>query len=1196
MKAIGRVFAGAVVTACALSLSAAYSADQPAPAAEAPKVEETKPLREQTIYVPYGRIRDVFEKEGRGVFLPYEKFQELWQQARSKHVPEAAVRPPVAVLLVEADNEATVEKDVVLVRARIQIEVLGKGWHEVPLRLRDAAVRSATVDDSPARILFDPDTGYRLLLRSDQDEATRFSLALEYAKAFSKSPGQNSVRFEAPQVPVNRWRIRVPQAGVKVNVHPLIAATEVTAAAEQPPVAPPATPPATATPPTDEPEAAPPPAGEAAPSPPQSPATPPAAPPPAETQILAFVGAAPEVRIDWTPKAEGAAGLEALTSVQSEQEVTIQEGVVRTRVRLAYEITRAELSQLVVEVPADQKVTGVFDPNVRQWDVTAAEDKQTIRVQLFEATRGAQNLTVDLERFVDAVAASELAVPIVRAVGAGRQQGIVVVRLGDELQAETTRQEGLLQLDKAQLPASLQAGNWVFAYRYAALPFELVLKTQKVEPQIRTSELVEAFLAPDQLTYTLAAVLDIQRAGVFQLEVTIPRDVQVRQVRGHETAGATALQVDAHHVDEAEPTRLRINLAARAIGRAGLLVELQKPIDDANLTSPTGQASTVELPLPRLAGRIEHVQGHAIVYAPESLRVNPQKQVGLRGVSFAEALQAVPSVREGRFSELREVLAFAYAQSPVDFSLVVERRKPFVTVRQLLTVRVEAGVVKHEATFFYDVQYSPVKTFRIDVPAAWADKIRNLTPAIREVPLDPQPAGLADSGYVAWGFTGEAEFLGSAVIRLAWEDRQPELAIGQSGEYPLPVLRPMDVDRAWGQVVITKAETLDVHPKPGSTQLRPIDPQHDLMSGASVPDAARAFEFHDPNWSLTVTATRYELQEVKHTSIERALLRMVVTRSDRVAVQALYRTRSAVQRLAVQVPAGAEFDTDPLRINGRSVPLERGSEQQLYVPLVNQTPDKPFLLELRYTIPGGQRRLDFPVFPDSEGQGKAAVQKVYLCVFLPEELTLLGSRGPWTSEQKGWFERRVLHLREDTADAQRIDWVTEGISLPSRPDANFDTDGKLHTFSALQPEDPPAGSLHLIAMPERRLNAILFGSLAIIALIFIRTPVPVKLFAVAVLLIALVLTGVFLPIFAAQVLNGVFLAAMGTVFLVWLVAMAAPRYGHANPTIRQSVLVSAEELRELDALEAKELPQESPPPPAEPADDSEGEDGGPRHA
>ena len=39
-------------------------------------------IREQTIYIPYEKLRKTFEKEGRGVFLPYEKFQELWNAAR----------------------------------------------------------------------------------------------------------------------------------------------------------------------------------------------------------------------------------------------------------------------------------------------------------------------------------------------------------------------------------------------------------------------------------------------------------------------------------------------------------------------------------------------------------------------------------------------------------------------------------------------------------------------------------------------------------------------------------------------------------------------------------------------------------------------------------------------------------------------------------------------------------------------------------------------------------------------------------------------------------------------------------------------------------------------------------------------------------------------------------------------------------
>jgi hypothetical protein len=1125
-------------------------------------------LREQTIYVPFGRMREVFEKEGRGVFLPYEKFQELWQQARSKHAPTAAERPPVGVLLTEADNQATVEKDVVVVKSRIQLEVLGKGWHEVPLRLQDAALRAAQLDNEPAKIVFDAERGHRLLVHQATAEPRQLVLSLEYAKAFTKSPGQNSVSFAAPQVPVNRWQIRIPQPGVKVNVHPMIAATEMNATAPPPPAPAPTEPGAAAAPP-------------------------PVAP--AETVLLAFVGAAPEVRIDWTPKAEGAAGMEALTSVQAEQEVTIEEGVVRTRARLVYEITRAEVSQLAVEVPADHKVTGVFDPNVRQWVVATEQNKQTIRIQLFEATRGAQNIALELERFAD-VFGQEVSVPVVGAVGAGRQQGIVVVRLGEELQAEVTRRNGLLQLDKGELSTSLQQSNWLFAYRYATLPFDLALKIQKVEPQIRTTELTEIYLTPDQLTYDLIALLDIQRAGVFQVEVRIPGDCQVRQVRGHACAGAEAVQVDSHHVDAADPTRLKVNLAKKATGRVALLVELDKTLSDPNLTSPTGTASEIGITVPRIANRVEQTTGHLIVYGPEALRVNPQKKAGLHNVSFAEAQQPLPTMREGRFPDVREVLAFAYSQSPVELSLNVERRNPQISVRQLLAVRIDAGVARYDATFHYDVQFSPVKTLRIDIPSSLTkDKVHNVTASVRDEPLNPQPAGLAETGYVAWVFTrNEGDFFGNATIQLWWEDRQSDLAVGQSAEYSMPVLRPADVDRAWGQVVLAKAETLDIQPKSGYTQVRPIDPQHDLMSGASVPDAARAFEFHDPQWTLVVTATRYALEEVRHTSIDRALLRMVVTLSDSVSVQALYRMRSAAQRLVLQVPDKATFDTDPLRINGRAVPLEHGDEKELFVPLVNQASDTPFLLELRYTVPSDRRRFAFPVFVGAaDGQGRPAMQKVYVSLFLPEEMTLLGSQSAsWTSEQHSWLRRHILRQSEPTSDTGQIEWVIEGLSLPSRPESTFATDGALYVFSSLQPKDPPAGSLQLVTMPRRWLHAVVFASLVAIALLFVRTSPFTKLFALTTIAIALLLAGVFAPTFTAQVVDGGFFAALAAVVLVWVVSMAVPRRepglgsglppAEFEPTVAHPI--------EPEAAHDHELPKEAPP--GEPTAASEG---GPDH-
>ncbi len=1075
------------------------SGERPADAADAE--EDSLPaLREQSIYIPYNKLREVFEKQGRGVFLPYEKFQALWKQARANQAEPPEAQPPVGALIAEIRNEATVENDVVTVSATLTIELLSPGWHHVPLRLRQAAIRSARVAGEPAHVTFDPQTGYQLLVHHKSPEPGRVELELDYAKAYAKTPGQNRVTFDAPQASINRWQIRIPQQGVKVNVVPLIAATEV-------PPEPPAE-------------------GEAA---------------VAETVVQAFVGAAPTVRVDWTPKAEGASGLDALATVQAEQEVTIDEGAIRTRTRLAYDISRAELTQLQVRVPAEHKVTGVFDPNVRKWDVAAdeADEFQTITVELFQPARGRQQVTIELERFVTEVAMLDLPVPTVEALNVARQQGIVVARVMSELQGEAASRTGLAQLDAAELPPSLRNQQWLAAYRYSMLPFELVLHVEKVEPRVRAVQYVEVFLEPQKMTVDLLARLTIEQAGLFQLEFDLPPGFSVRRVQGDDRGGATPVVVDSHQLEGDDNRRLKLNLSQKAIGNVGVLVTLERPLEDANLQTPADEPAAIELPIPRVATDVEQLQGGVVVYAPESLRVNPTDLAGVRTVSFAEARQQGQFARGERLAGLREVLALAHADEAVELTLAVERRRPHVTARQLLTVHVESGVVKYSAHFFYDIRYSGVADLRIDVPADLADRITNETGGIRDAPLAPQPDDVAE-GYTAWNFAGEGEFLGNTQFVLTWQQNVDELQVGSSTEVEIPALRPAGVNRAWGQIVIAKAETLDVLPARDAVNLRPIDPQHDLMPGAPRIDAARAFEFHD-DWQLAVTATRYELQAVKPTSVERAMVRAVVTRSDKIAVQALYRLRSAVQRLAIEVPAGAEFDIDPLRINGAVRSLETGDQNQKFIPLSEFGPDTSVLVELRYTIDGDYRNLGFPVFPDQPPvQSEPAMQMVVMSVYLPEPMALLGVDGPWTYEQAHWYHRLNYPVRTD--DDDYLDWVSAGLTLENTGFRNFPTDGRLYTFTTLRPPPPPEGSLRLWAVNENGLNATLLGGLLVVTIMFLRRSAAAKFLALGCIVIVVVLTGVFAPTFAMQLLDPWLAVGLALVILVWvLVTLYAAR-------------------------------------------------------
>ena len=1109
---------------CVVAVSQTVSAQRPADSAPSESAQRAKPegpveseseLREQTIYIPYTKLRGIFEKEGRGVFIPYEQFQQLWKKARAGEVEPVRPESPVKALLTEVSNQADVAEDVVRVHAKIKIEVLHAGWHSIPLRLKGAALLSARLGDVPARIVMAED-GYRLLLEKREEGPAQFLVELVYAKAIRRSPGQNMVRFQAPQAPVNRWVIRVPQSGVKVNIQPLIAASETTLSRAS---------------------------GEEVP------------PGPAvdETVVLAFVGAAPEVQISWTPRSEGATGLAALASVQVQQQVTVDEGVMRTQARLAYNISRAEVEQLVIEVPLDQKVINVFDPNVRQWKVVEAGEVQQVHVQLFQPARGSQTLTIELEQFSEEWGDREVSVPLVQARGAGRQQGLLVVRLSPALRAEVSQRAGLLQLDKQELPGSFQKIPWDFAYRYATLPYQLAFRLEKIRPRIHVRQLIEVHLEPEQLTVNLMAVLDIQRAGVFQVELEIPAGFEIRQVRGQAIGqDVTAVVVDSHHVTPAAKTRVIVNLGGKAQGKVGLFVELQKRLEDPNLVTPTGNATDLSIGLPRVAAdRVERVSGTVVIYAPESLRATPTVSEGLQTISFKDAYAEVASQRQGRFSTTRPILAYAHSEQSPNLVLSTERRRPQISVRQLLATRIETGHVDYRATFFFDVLYSGVSSLRVDVPQALEAEIRNLSSALNEQRIEPQPEGVP-ADYVAMSFTGETELLGKIKLELNWQEKiqldgsPSPLGIGDSRSIPIPVLKPQEVDLASGQVVIAKGESLDVRASADASGLQPIDPQSDLYGGIEIADAARAFEFHG-EWELEVTATRFKLEDIKRTSIERAVLRMVVTKGQEISVQALYRMRSARQRLAIKFPGGFNPETSLDRkpqLNGRIVDLERGEKDEFYLPLANQSPADPFLLELRYTIPGDHQRLDFPEFPE-----RPAMQKVYLCAYLPSDLALLGSHGPWTSDY-GQQWRRVLHggSFHTRGDAELVNWVLEDLASESNPLSDFQTQGELYTFSTLRPMSPPDGALRLTVFRDDALHALVFFAVAVPGVVLVTLPLWVRLFSVGLVAIGLVSSGIFFPTFSLQTFDWSLVVAFVLVLAVWML-MFLLRF------VRQSVQV-----------------------------------------
>ncbi len=1136
---------------------------------------EEKSIREQDIYIPYDKLRQVFEKHGRGVFLPYDKFQELWKAAQGKIQPSAEIKPPEGWVITEIENEARVEKDVVRVKAKLKIDMLAEGWHKIPLRLADSAITSARLGEQPARILGESGQEYRLLIEKKGKQSEQIELNLEYAKAITRSPGQNSVSFQTPQAPVSRWKVTIPQAGVKVNLQPLIAASEVPSGEKSSAEA-------------DQDKKA------------------------EETVVLAFVGAAPTVQIDWTPKAEGATGLAALTGVQAQQQLWIKESVTHCTTTLDYAISRAELDKLSIETPADYKVVNVFDDNVRKWTVESAAGKQKIAVELFEPAKKSQRIVVELEKIAGEKTQDAIQAPVVKALEASRQQGIVVVQIADGLRGEAAKTSGLLQIDATELPPDLAREKWAFSYRYATVPYELSFSLEKILPRISANSLVNVYLDPESLSADALTVFNIERAGVFKLEFDLPPGLDVRSVKGVDSGGAKAVKVDSHRLEGEKKTHLVVNLSGKALGPAALLINLRKDLHLPELLAPTGKSADIELSLPQVTpATVERARGSFVIYAPESMQVNVDKPTGLGKISFTDAAKIISMPqRSEKTDNHRPVFAFAFTEEPASLILKAERRKPQVTVRQLLVVRIEDGVAKYQDTFFYNVLYSGVKSLRIDIPEEIA-KIAHTQTAHETI--TPSPDGLP-KGYVAWRLSNDAELFGDGKIELVWEKKIDNLDIGKSVPLPLPDLKPAEVNRAWGQIVLTKSETIDLREKGEPKALQPIDPQQDLME--KVEAAARAFSFHD-DWEMTVVATRYDLEEVKRTNIERGLVRMVVTPANEISVQALYRIRTARDRLAVNLPENVKFDTEPLRINGRAVALEKQTatdtksstvpekqKSDYFIPIVAPNADAPFLLEMRYILPGNDdNRLDLPVFPQDP-----AVQKVFLAAYIPESKTLLNAEGKWSKEYRWQMTDSLMWKPWRAAQEQKqeeeklLNWVRDGVSLSGNAAGDFQTDGTLFVYSTLRPESPPDGSLTMTVMDARSLQALVFLVVFLGGVMLVPARWRVKSLAVGALIALVILLGVFATVFALQILNGILALAIFLVLVLWTVGWAfrlqrrraamPAASGRAIPPNRDSgVDLSQYEPHHADA------PQPPTPATAEPPKSTEGDgsEGGKSH-
>ncbi len=927
--------------ACALMLCVAC-------AMAAAQETATRPAGPAKIYVPYEKLKGVFESEKQGVFLPYAQFRRLWQAARG--APAGVAGAPVPYLISTARFEGKVGAELAAMQMELTVDVLAEGWVEVPIGLGEVAVAKAAFAEAGAgqvRPLLRVVGGqYRLVTKG----TGRYVLKVDFVRQLIAKPGLNVLRFRTPAAAISTLELVIPEENMKVDVKPMLAATTSQVDAE----------------------------GKKS------------------TRLQAFLGSAESVELSWKPKTQAAAELAAVVIAEQLQHIDVAEALIRHEVSFRYDIRRRGVDAFTIQLPGNFRVISVAGANISKWDIPArpgGPGPQTLQVKLFSPAKDQYALTVKMERFLKEAAAQVVLTPVVTQQVL-RRTGLIAVTHSPRRSVELREAKALARVDTGRLPANLRKRPGVTAWRFITADYGGKLAIASVAPRITANHYWALGIGSSRLELRGNLSYQVERAGVFQLSLNLPERWRVVSM-------GPAKLVDDHQFAGKGPQR-KLNILLKREMTGGIQLKLT-----ANAVRPAEDAPVdFALPLPD-AENLRLYNGELMVYLHERLRaeVEALRQFQPKPLARANRWASIAPFSPAMAFEFRSVDASKPAGAR--FKIAVKPTQVSAEVHRL--VDIQPGSVREEAIVAYHVRYAAVDTFYLKMPAALADAEVQIAgdpdparprikekPRIDALPADQrakapptQPAASAPaSKWAYYKIVLQLPVLGRYRVRVT--ARRSFQAGGADEPTPVvvhPILAAGRLADQRGQIAVAKADTLAVL-SPAAENLTPADPG----SAADLPHephrrlAALAFKYGAPPFALSLPVVTQKEAAVITTMVTGAMIEQVLAPDGMLNTRAVYLlATSRGDRLAITLPPGAT--PYQFLLNGQEAAVEAAPAGKRIVRLPPSAGQVGrFVLEVSYGVAGARAgALGAPTLPE-----EIPFQQTLWRVWLPEEDYVLG--------------------------------------------------------------------------------------------------------------------------------------------------------------------------------------------------------------
>lgn len=915
----------ALVLAALPAFAAAQEATAPAP-------------RERTVYVPIEDFDQIFAKQRGGVFVPYEELRALVRRARAAERPRPIPRdpaPPADYLLVGVDLRGQAGEGVAHFEATFDVEVLRDDrWVVVPVGLGEAFLESVEAGEGqqvavgPLDLLTPPvpapprrkrrgpaptaapvpaQAGYGLVVRG----AGRVRTKARFAVPVTTRPGRSSFSLTLPRTALARFEVTLPESGLAVNVEdgegrPL--ATEVRSLDERD-----------------------------------------------QTHVRAYFGAGAQTRVTWNPRPKDAGGdaRAPLLFARTETALRLDEGVVQTTTRVDYRILQAPCGEFVLRFPKGYTLLGLQGENMSSYPVPTERDgQQEIVVRLHEPAEKHYALELRLERIL-AEGTGAVPFPRVTTVGTERESGVLAARTSEFLTLEPARFRGLSQIDASQASETLARDlGWdrkarpPVVFRYLRQPYELILKTTPIEPEVDGQVFALASIRDNEVELNARVRYRVRKRGIFGVRVALPHGLRVLQCGDERTVKDWRVEKDAEggevlvvdFVGQVGPGRFDLPLL-------GQLVREQAQPDEGEVV--------VRLPRFRLLG-VRKETGVLAVGAPSHLEVSLVKEK-LRGL-LPEGVRKLAALGFDRRPVRGEAISqgFKYLR-PEDVSaeFSVRKRDAKVTAAVETLVDAQEDKVRVTTTVRYTVEYAGIEQVRIEVPAALGNK--------KELRFERE--GLKDQRVrvegdrAVWTIGLQGKKIGTFPVRFTYDVKLDDLAAGSSRDVTLHEVKVLDCFSETGDIALKKHENLVVT-ELEMDSLEKRD-KRELPAALRRQGPIQAYRYVSHPHRLTLRITKYDFKAPLGILVQHLHQDEVIGRDGRLKAEAvLLLQNNAEQYITVLLPPGAVMQG--LKVDGQTREWSEGVEHEgrpsVQVHLGEATKvrrDRPFQIAIRYDLEGG---------------------------------------------------------------------------------------------------------------------------------------------------------------------------------------------------------------------------------------------------